>query len=610
MPSSIEAQSMPVSGGVFDDFSFDSYCVVCDRLILPPKEPENEAVKMAKKKSAGGTIRVKNPDGTTTTRSANGTKTTRPGLKRNPNSVNRLAAVVAANNNAASKFQPLTRSKTTDVASDVVSPKHEPPSPLATPVKAEPLPQQFHSSIYCSPACEQMDAGRSQETYESITRSFSYDLTDDQLMHINTTSVSPNPYAPPSPLFVSGSDTESSNASNNDPGPAYSAPKMMEYFRMSRDGHDLAWREVERQRRASIQPNAERPGSMLRQRSMHGPLAGEQSSDSLSSLWVEDLMLARSISGGGMFRGMTPVHDREVHGTDRRSASSSSERSVPISFARPPVRSNLSQTSLAASPHAQPVSIPPQFGSAPKHTLSLLQSYAESFPVRDASSHSTSYQKGFVWPTASTTLSGTESRRGSETRPLCRPSSGTIRARKVEGPATWDEFGKGEVMAQRRKNRTLSQTNFSATAPVDVIDSPRGRHEVSPGHDMTPKQSLEVENGRWKIRYHADRSSSRSSTASSSNGVDANGLAIPRRADLGSSAGTARSRTPQAASTMLPPSPHLGVDGMMANLNLRAASAPKTGFNWDKHQERGGKVYELPAGLKVDRSKSGLFYFN
>lgn len=43
-----------------NEMSFDSYCIVCDRLIIPPKEPESEAVKMVKKKSAAGTIRVSN----------------------------------------------------------------------------------------------------------------------------------------------------------------------------------------------------------------------------------------------------------------------------------------------------------------------------------------------------------------------------------------------------------------------------------------------------------------------------------------------------------------------------------------------------------------------
>ena len=42
-------------GGV--DESFDNYCIVCDRLIIPPKEPEKVA-KVTKKKAAGGAIRV------------------------------------------------------------------------------------------------------------------------------------------------------------------------------------------------------------------------------------------------------------------------------------------------------------------------------------------------------------------------------------------------------------------------------------------------------------------------------------------------------------------------------------------------------------------------
>jgi hypothetical protein len=36
--------------------SFENFCIVCDRLILPPKEVEQ--VKTAKKKPAAGTIRV------------------------------------------------------------------------------------------------------------------------------------------------------------------------------------------------------------------------------------------------------------------------------------------------------------------------------------------------------------------------------------------------------------------------------------------------------------------------------------------------------------------------------------------------------------------------
>jgi hypothetical protein len=39
-----------------DGMSFENFCIVCDRLILPPKEVEQ--VKTAKKKPAAGTIRV------------------------------------------------------------------------------------------------------------------------------------------------------------------------------------------------------------------------------------------------------------------------------------------------------------------------------------------------------------------------------------------------------------------------------------------------------------------------------------------------------------------------------------------------------------------------
>jgi hypothetical protein len=42
-----------------EDMSFDSYCIVCDRRIVGPKEVDaDEEVKMVKKKSAGGAIRV------------------------------------------------------------------------------------------------------------------------------------------------------------------------------------------------------------------------------------------------------------------------------------------------------------------------------------------------------------------------------------------------------------------------------------------------------------------------------------------------------------------------------------------------------------------------
>ena len=41
-----------------DLLSFDNYCIVCDRLIIPPKDVEPVNGAKTKKKAAGGTIRV------------------------------------------------------------------------------------------------------------------------------------------------------------------------------------------------------------------------------------------------------------------------------------------------------------------------------------------------------------------------------------------------------------------------------------------------------------------------------------------------------------------------------------------------------------------------
>jgi len=35
----------------------------------------------------------------------------------------------------------------------------------------------------------------------------------------------------------------------------------------------------------------------------------------------------------------------------------------------------------------------------------------------------------------------------------------------------------------------------------------------------------------------------------------------------------------------------------------------KQGFDWSAHEKKGGKTYEIPNGIKIDRSKAGLFYF-
>jgi hypothetical protein len=565
---------------------------------------------------------VKNPDGTTTTRTANGAKVTRPGLKRNPNSTARLATV-AANNHAAAKMQTLTRSKTADVI----------------PTTAIP----FQSTIYCSSACATTDAGRSYEAAKDIARSLSFEYSAYP-PHIDTSvSVSDHshPHAPPSPLFISGSDTESSNAGADSNGPACSAPKVMEYFRMSRGGPDDAWHEVghqrveqDRHRRSSMNPAVgARRYSMTRQVSGLGQgVFGEISSDSLSSLWEQDQYLARSASGGGRIRGMTPVKaqvgGREALGAGKRSTSSSgSETSVNIGT-RPTVRSTLSQASLAASPptsnaSAQPRPIlPPEFGSAPDHTLSLLQSYAAAFPTRDPSGTSTSYtQRGFVFPGSQPLISPSDSRRGSgnSSNGLNRPTSGTIRAPKPRD-ATWDALGKEEVRASGRAGRGNSHNN-----------------------DDTPKQSLQVVDGRWKINYSKpvgvtgaslegtirgprSRSHSRArsnASASSTTAEHDTGIAIPKRPVMASSHTSSRTPTNVSrSSSNMPPPDYIPrkeeLEGMPDIAGLRvgsvgcgiaSGSAPKTGFNWDKLEKEGGKTYELPKGLKIDRSKAGLFYF-
>ncbi|WWC73812.1 uncharacterized protein I206_107784 [Kwoniella pini CBS 10737] len=660
-----------MSGVTNDEMPFDSYCIVCDRLIVPPKEVEPvEAPKTVKKKLGGGTIRVKNPDGTTTTRSANGQKVTRPGLKRNPNSAARLAAL-----NSSSKMQPLTRSKTND---SVTSPTTESPpnksvedltSPqshkVVTPRINTSLPP-FRSSIYCSKDCMNQDAGKSSAAYANIARTLSYDFS--QAFPLDTPGVqvqdhSRSPYGPPSPLFVSGSDTESSAASAagglmDNSGPACSAPKFMEYFRLSKEGPDEAWNSIQRQRRSSMQPSSQRPPQSTGLGQSHNQ--AHPSNDSLSSLWNgdSDYISARSISYSGKMRAMTPFQmpERE-NGAGRRSVSISSttEPTAPIPARVPLRRSDLSQSSLAASPSSvQGVPIPPEFGSAPSHTLDLLQSYAHAFPVRSPSGLSTSVQRGFVFP-GSTAMSPnpSESRRASMT--MSRPVSGTIRA-KSRNEATWDSFGKEVVDEKNYKSycKKHGQCPSSYTSPehnaipMSVPADFRGRSTVeytcSGAHDNTPKQSLERGVGGWKIKYFQpsstlldrsgtikkdkERSSSRSTSSSSSR--SRGGMAIPNSTLSTSAASTATSRTP-LTSRMPPPAslPHRSSNtfsstssgGMVPDISglkieaggcgIELNSVPKSGFNWESSEKKGMKTYEIPDApkFKLDRNKAGLFYF-
>lgn len=52
-PLAVASSLDAVPTGTDDVMGFDNYCIVCDRLIVPPKAPE-----VKPKKKAGGTITV------------------------------------------------------------------------------------------------------------------------------------------------------------------------------------------------------------------------------------------------------------------------------------------------------------------------------------------------------------------------------------------------------------------------------------------------------------------------------------------------------------------------------------------------------------------------
>lgn len=413
------------------------------------------------------------------------------------------------------------------------------------------------------------------------------------------------PCAPPSPLFVSGSDTESSNSTTatsqthpiaqnllGSSAPVYSAPKTIDYFRMTRDNPDAAWNEVlsERQRRKSMQAPGVHPHSHSMMPSMTRRDSHTTSSDSLNSLWhpdSSDLHVSRTTSGPGYLRGMTPMRP-----IGPRSTSSSSESSSTQATSTQP-RSIASQTASEAIP------IPAEFGSSPAHTLSLFQSYASAFPVRDASGTSSSYtQRGFAFPDPIATSSRRDSSSSaSGSNGLLRPVSGTIRAkshRNNQNIPTWDSFGKETIEARTRERSNSIDTTHSAEGP-----------------NNTPRQSLRQEDGKW---YNAPAPLS---------------MPIPRpnqsaNTDLSTSTSTAgASRTPLGG-RMLPPSslparatamPDLA--GMrleerpsqLLNENgVPRGSVPKSTFNWDKYREQGGLTYSLPKGL-MRAGEQGLFHF-
>ncbi|ORX37611.1 hypothetical protein BD324DRAFT_650180 [Kockovaella imperatae] len=730
---------------LFHDDSFDSYCIVCDRLITPPKEPAAQETKTVtrKKGAAGGTIRVKNPDGSTTTRTANGTKTTRPGLKRNTSSANRLAALTATTTTTTTTtttgtaaaapppklHHPLIRSKTAEPVSVhhdstlSTSASSKSSSMVASP-ESHPSKTPFHSSIYCSKGCADQDAGRSNEAFKHLSRTFSNEFA---LPHppfaqehgiYYASDANADPHAPPSPLFISGSDTDSSNAGGPE-GPACSAPRALEYFRISRGGPDDAWRDHQRQRRSSMHYSIA-PVPMTRQLSNHssvhrgfgGTGFGGMSSDSLSSLWnlpateADIDVLTRVQSSHG--------HDRGVLGSGRRSISSlQSERSVPIpsrgSAGQAPaslVRSGVSQTSLVSG--GSPA------GSVPQdQTLSLLQSYATHFPIREPTVASSSYSSHKGVLPSSTSASRRESL---SMTPQLRFDMPALQSRRSESSATtWDQYGLDEVEANNaRAARAARHASDAGLHHAGGLSVPR----ASGFTDITPKQSLEVENGKWKVRYGAPTltssgtikqksrrhapSPTRSHTSSSSE-EDAQPIRRPSSTNIYTASpqpvrpplSRSKSQNSPEKSTSMPPPASIPVKAPAAHLvrldspnpsestpkghgpisqsptssrvlnaalaqsvpsrtfftstspsrqatsatgnapngsfgempNLAAlrlqsggsgrctpmsdgAAPSRSGFNWADHEAKGGKMYELPKGLTIDRSKAGLFYFN
>ncbi|KAI9638788.1 uncharacterized protein MKK02DRAFT_41816 [Dioszegia hungarica] len=612
-----------------DSMFFNDYCIVCDRAIVAPKEPD--VVVPVKKKVAGGMIRVKNPDGTVTTRTANGTKTTRPPLKRGPNSANRLAAVAAANNTNVPKFQPLTRSKTADPAPPKLSERErdQADSPESATLKTPACPpadkdtSPFVSPIYCSRACAQLEADRSSD----LARKMSYDSG----LHLVTSGLPisgsgsrKSPYGPPSPLFISGSESSSSNLEADEARraaeAASSAPNVQSFFHMHRNA-DEAWRDVNRQRRSSVHPSF-RPNTAAavemarnRTRSTSSFSAAGPSSDSLQMMWNGEEQFGRSVSGAGRAR-RTPATEVAQPGW--------------------PIASSLHNTTA-------PVAIPAEFGSAPQHTLNLWHSYHNALArdsinigtgtsARSSISHPHPHALGST-PTPppqnpglpSRRPSHTTSRRPSHTTPagsttLQRPMGGTIRA-KSKTDVTWDSFGLDEVNASKRRQERISGVEQTGRTPKQTIQV--GERGLTIQYSSPPKMG--------RRESHQPRTQS-TVAVSAAETLHPGALAIPQSAHAGSATSPGRTPTnmhPHRSNTDIPDLAALRLGATScamsssANANgtgtgtgsTQGTSGPKPTWNWNKWEQAGGRTYTVPEGLaratkaSASQGKAGLFFF-
>ncbi|WVN87486.1 uncharacterized protein L203_102668 [Cryptococcus depauperatus CBS 7841] len=571
---------------------FESYCIVCDKRIVQAEgeaRPAKEGKEKLKRRMAGGTIRVKNPDGTTTTRNANG-KVTRPPLKRNPNTATRTATTGGI------KAQPVVRAKTVDGcgASELQMVKKD--SLGQSPSSA------FVSSIYCSKECMEAEAGRSNEAYKNISRAMSFDFANT--FHspydvLPATDTGKSPVIPPSPLLVSDNDTESSSSAGQqvDHNTSSSAPKIMDYFRFTKEDPDAAWHEVERQRRCSMQTASQRL---------------MQSTDSLTSLWQPEAEMGRSFSGGGKMRSMTPFYspDGEWKASDGRVSG------MPIPVRGGP-RSNLSHTSLAGSASFRQSHFPPEFGSAPSHTLGLLQSYASAFSHRSSCNTPSSFsQRGIISPDggATLTVAPTNKRRGSGSS-IARPLSGTIKARKPE--PTWDSFGKEAVQAKNERAHRRSNESRTDATPVAMT---RRRDRSVESVDGTPRQNLQRDGQSWKVKYIVPAGVERNSTIQSkrplvasslSTGYPPRGIVAPHPQPLLSTSIPLGSHTPtsrmlsRAATTAIPEMAGLQLEDKVVPAQSAQSVPRRIGFSWETTQ--GMMTYEIPG--KLDKNQKGLFYF-